>query len=114
MENWIASCEDMLRNNALSLTNLQNSERCRMKHERYFHGNVTEKMKSNVKNVQIEATRLKDGDFDELARNIEQRVRTAWEALSRHDRDRANLIASACTFYQTASEVCYFIFYQIK
>ncbi|XP_076823491.1 triple functional domain protein-like isoform X2 [Clavelina lepadiformis] len=104
VQSWIASGEDVLRGAVLNLTNRHGADRCRAEHERCTV--ATEKTRASVMQVQTDAFRLREGDFVQAAREAEDAVRRAWQALARHNDDRSKLITSACKFFQTADEVC--------
>lgn len=58
--------------------------------------------------IKADASQLRDSDFSEAAKEIEEVVKTKWHALSRHSDDRNRLINRACKFYLTAEEVSRF------
>lgn len=122
----------MLRTTTLNLTNRQSAERCKLEFERCAI--ATEKTRVNVNQVlnliiftalfligrtrafhhllllqiKADASQLRDSDFSEAAKEIEEVVKTKWHALSRHSDDRNRLINRACKFYLTAEEVSRF------
>uniref|UniRef100_H2XVV8 DH domain-containing protein n=1 Tax=Ciona intestinalis TaxID=7719 RepID=H2XVV8_CIOIN len=104
VQTWIFGGEEALRSASLHLTNQRNAEQCRLVYEQ--SGAATEKTRDVVVQVQAEASRLRETEFGESAREVEETTRRSWQALARHEEDRLRLIVSASKFYQTSSEVC--------
>jgi len=109
MGEMIRSCEENISRMSLLINNQQQVQEFHKTHERCCRGNI-DKTRRGVSQLQEEVLTLRvDGvgnqELIDVACELDERLRSKWEVLARHDQERTSLLGSAFQFYRKAREV---------